>query len=83
MMDINTEAVALRNVVTMGARGIVAECATPMDAIRVATCLNACRGTSTYALRVGIKPMSQITRGVETALARLDDARSILKAIGS
>ena len=36
-MEINTEAVAVRNVVTMGTRGIVAECVTPLDALRAST----------------------------------------------
>lgn len=82
-MEINTEAVTSRNVVTMGARGIVAECATPLDAIRIAACINACRGVSTYSLGVGIRPMSRVTQAVTSALAKIDDARAVLKGLGA
>ena len=82
-MEINTEAVASRNVVTVGVRGIVAECATPIDATRIAACINACRGVSTHALGVGLRPMSQVTQAVTSALAKIDDARAVLKGLGA
>lgn len=82
-MDIDTEAHADRNVVTMGQRGIVAECSTPIDAIRIAACVNACRGISTYSLVVGFKPMRQIAHDLEIAIERVESAHKILKAIGS
>lgn len=72
-MEIDIEARAVRNVVTMGTRGIVAECATPIDAVRIAACINACRGVSTYALSAGVKPMAH--------LARVRDAIAILQEI--
>ena len=81
-MDIDQIAIADRNTVMMGARGIVAECMTREDAIRIAACINACRGMSNYVLSVGVKSTSQITRAVVTALSKIDDARAVLDGIG-